>query len=120
MSTLTATTRPDFANPLHRLAPGLALALALALLATWLAARLGLSALTLAIVLGMLVGNLGSPRLQARADAGVGFAKHWLLRAGIVLFGLRITFQDIGSVGWRGVAIDALVLVGSLGVAVML
>ena len=117
MSTLTATTRPDFANPLKRLAPGLALAL----LATWLAAqawaaRLGLSALTLAIVLGML----GYQRLQARADAGVGFAKHWLLRAGIVLFGLRITFQDIGSVGWRGVAIDALMLVSTLGLAVLL
>ena len=117
MSTLTATTRPDFANPLQRLAPGLALAL----LATWLAAqawaaRLGLSALTLAIVLGML----GYQRLQARADAGVGFAKHWLLRAGIVLFGMRITFQDIGSVGWRGVAIDALMLVSTLGLAVLL
>ena len=63
---------------------------------------------------------LGYQRLQARADAGIGFAKHWLLRAGIVLFGLRITFQDIATVGWRGVAIDALMLVSTFGLAVLL
>ena len=33
----------------------------------------------------------------------MGLAKQRLLRAGIVLYGLRLTFQDIGHVGVAGV-----------------
>jgi uncharacterized integral membrane protein (TIGR00698 family) len=33
-----------------------------------------------------------------------------LLRAGIVLFGFRLTFQDVAAVGWAGLLIDLLVL----------
>ena len=35
-------------------------------------------------------------------------ADDWLLRAGIVLYGLRLTFQDIAQLGWAGIAIDAM------------
>ncbi|MNV14922.1 hypothetical protein D3C71_1056210 [compost metagenome] len=77
----------------------------------------GISALTLAIVLGIAVGNTVYPRLAAPAGAGVGFSKHWLLRAGIVLYGLRLTFQDIGQVGVGGVLIDALVLTSTFALA---
>ncbi|KAB7632051.1 YeiH family protein [Stenotrophomonas rhizophila] len=82
----------------------------------WLQAH-GISALTLAIVLGIAVGNTAYPRLAAHAGAGVGFSKHWLLRAGIVLYGLRLTFQDIGQVGISGVLIDALVLTSTFALA---
>lgn len=82
----------------------------------WLQAH-GISALTLAIVLGIAVGNTLYPRLAAHANAGVGFSRHWLLRAGIVLYGLRLTFQDIGQVGISGVLIDALVLTSTFALA---
>ncbi|MBV6807805.1 YeiH family protein [Xanthomonas euvesicatoria] len=77
----------------------------------------GVSALTLAILLGMLAGNTFYPRLAANADPGVRFSKATLLRLGIVLYGLRLTFQDIGNVGWTGVAIDAAVLCSTFGLA---
>jgi uncharacterized integral membrane protein (TIGR00698 family) len=70
----------------------------------------GLSALTVAIVLGMVIGNTVYPRVAGVAAPGVLFSKQVLLRAGIVLYGLRLTFQDIAHVGIAGVAIDALVL----------
>ncbi len=70
----------------------------------------GLSALTVAIVLGMVLGNTVYPRVARVAAPGVLFSKQVLLRAGIVLYGLRLTFQDIANVGIAGVAIDALVL----------
>ena len=70
----------------------------------------GLSALTVAIVLGMVIGNAINPRAAGVAAPGVLFSKQVLLRAGIVLYGLRLTFQDIANVGIAGVAIDALVL----------
>lgn len=95
--------------------PGLALAGGLAFAATllgkigWLQAN-GISALTLAIVLGMLVGNTAYPRIAAASAPGVTFSKQNLLRLGIILYGLRLTFQDIGHVGLTGVVIDATVL----------
>ncbi len=96
-------------------APGLALTGALAAFAIefsklgWLQAN-GISALTLAIVLGMLVGNTVYPRLASASAAGVMFSKQTLLRAGIILYGLRLTFQDIANVGISGVTIDIVVL----------
>jgi uncharacterized integral membrane protein (TIGR00698 family) len=75
----------------------------------WLQAN-GISALTLAIVLGMVAGNTLYPLIAPRADSGVLFAKQRLLRLGIIAYGLRLTFQDIAGVGITGVAIDALVL----------
>ena len=70
----------------------------------------GISALTLAIVLGMMVGNTLYPRIAPLGASGVSFSKQTLLRLGIILYGLRLTFQDIGRVGIVGVTIDALVL----------
>ena len=70
----------------------------------------GISALTLAIVLGMLVGNTLYPHIASRGASGVTFSKQTLLRLGIILYGLRLTFQDIGRVGIIGVTIDSLVL----------
>lgn len=95
--------------------PGLLLCGAIAAASLWaatlpaLAAR-GLSALTIAIVLGLVVGNTIYPRLAAPCASGVGLSKARLLRAGIVLYGLRLTFQDIAQLGWAGIAIDAVVL----------
>jgi uncharacterized integral membrane protein (TIGR00698 family) len=107
--------RERLINKVVQIAPGVALAGALALAAMqfakipWLLAN-GISALTLAIVLGMIVGNTLYPRIAAAGAPGVAFSKQFLLRAGIILFGLRLTFQDIADVGLAGVAIDALVL----------
>ena len=100
---------------LKRLLPGLAMSGTLAAGAmalgriSWLQDH-GFSALTLAIVLGMLVGNTVYPLVAGQSGAGVNFSKQNLLRLGVVLYGLRLTVQDIGHVGLAGIATDALVL----------
>ncbi|MDF3822967.1 putative sulfate exporter family transporter [Leptospira sp. 96542] len=43
-----------------------------------------------------------------------------LLRLGIVLFGLRLSFQDIAAVGWVGVLADAGVLLSTFALALWL
>ncbi|HEU4663396.1 MAG TPA: putative sulfate exporter family transporter [Dokdonella sp.] len=103
--------------PLPRLLPGLLLALLLGLAAVGLAAiphvaRLQLSALTLAIVLGMLLGNAVGARVPPASAAGIAFAQRSLLRAGVVLYGLRISFQQIAAIGPGALALD-LAIVGS-------
>src|SRR5690606_1506516 len=95
--------------------PGLALTAALAAVGTLLAhapwlQQAGLSPLTLAIVLGMVAGNTFFPAIAGRTAAGVDFSKNLLLRAGIILFGFRVTFQDIAHIGWAGVLIAALMV----------
>lgn len=77
----------------------------------------GISTLTLAIVLGMLVGNTVFPRVADMSGPGVNVAKQKLLRLGVILYGLRLTVQDIGHVGLAGAVIDALVLGSTFGLA---
>lgn len=123
---MTAATR-SFAVPLPalRLLPGLLLAATVAVAAA-LAARIGwlqsngISVLTLAIVFGIVAGNLLPAAALGASVDGLDLAKQRLLRAGVVLYGLRLTFQDIGHVGLAGVAIDATVLCSTFGLAWLL
>ena len=102
--------------------PGLLLVLLLAVLAQFAAglplfSQLGLSALTIAIVGGMLLGNTLYPRLATHGHHGVTFAKGQILRLGIILFGFKLTFQDIAAVGISGILIDACVLTSTFALA---
>jgi uncharacterized integral membrane protein (TIGR00698 family) len=97
--------------------PGLALCGLLAGLATALARwptlqNHGGSALTLAIVLGMVVGHGLTPAQRLRTQPGAALSRQNLLRAGVMLYGLRLTLHDVGQLGLAGVLVD-LVMVGS-------
>jgi uncharacterized integral membrane protein (TIGR00698 family) len=108
-----------------KMLPGLLLSAALAAVAIhfgaipWLQSH-GMSALTVAIVLGIFLGNTIYPRLAATTGAGVAFSKQTLLRAGVILYGLRLTLHDIGQVGTTGVLIDALLLSSTFAIAYLL
>ncbi|MBE2896085.1 YeiH family putative sulfate export transporter [Pasteurellaceae bacterium HPA106] len=98
--------------------PGLILAGIITALAFWLnanhiGASIGMSALTFAILLGMLVGNTVYGRVANTCHSGITFAKGILLRAGIVLYGFRITFQQIDAVGLNAIASDAIMLIST-------
>jgi uncharacterized integral membrane protein (TIGR00698 family) len=135
MHTLTTIEQPaDIAGEGHltrfvakskQLLPGLALALAIAVVSIeagkldWLQEN-GIGALTLAIVLGIVVGNTFYARIAVASEGGVAFSKQNLLRLGIVLYGFRLTFQDVAQVGLSGIVIDALVLTSTIGLGVVL
>lgn len=87
---------------------------------SWLANN-GLSLLTVAILLGIALGNLPFfTSMVHKHLAGIQFTKQRILRAGIVLYGLRLTFQDIGDVGILGAAIDVVVFLSTFALAVYL
>ncbi|UAK19829.1 YeiH family protein [Kluyvera sp. CRP] len=95
--------------------PGLALSAVITGAAVWIGnipavAGVGMSALTLAILFGMVIGNTIYPKLWQSCDGGVLFAKQHLLRLGIILYGFRLTFAQIADVGVSGIVIDALTL----------
>lgn len=101
---------------------GLTLCAAIAAAAQWLSALPALSArgigpLTVAIALGLLLGN-AAPRLSAgRWAVGLALAKRPILRAGIVLYGLRVTLQDVVALGWVGLALDVFVVASTVTLA---
>ncbi|WDS35460.1 YeiH family protein [Pseudoxanthomonas sp.] len=116
MSSTAAPSSPALArNP--GFWPGLILVLLVALAGFWLsnlawARTAGLSALTLAIVIGIALGNTVFPSIAPRTATGVDYARGALLRAGIVLYGFRVTFQDVLGVGAAGLVIDLAVVAG--------
>lgn len=85
---------------------------------TW-AQHLGLSALTLAIVCGIVAGNTVFPVVATHVSTGVDFSKNMLLRAGIVLYGFRITFQQIADVGWAGVTTAVMMVTSTFLLSVL-
>ena len=78
---------------------------------TWSNGRIvGLSSLTLAILLGMVLGNTIYPNFSDQLSAGVGFAKGQILRLAIIFYGFKLTLTQVASVGMPAVMADALVL----------
>jgi uncharacterized integral membrane protein (TIGR00698 family) len=61
------------------------------------------SPLFLAVVGGVIAGNL-LPR-DSRLRPAFRFAATWLLRAGVVLLGLRISLSDLVSIGLKGLVV---------------
>lgn len=125
MSSLSTTNSNSVSDRYGRLLPGLLLSGVIAYGAIqlgkleWMQSH-GMSALTLAIILGIVLGNSVYGRLAPACGAGVAFSKQTLLRLGIILYGFRLTFQDIGQVGLAGITIDALVLASTFGLAMFL
>ncbi|MEP7042466.1 MAG: putative sulfate exporter family transporter, partial [Dokdonella sp.] len=110
-------------SPLTSRLPGLVFTLLIGLAGLGLAAlpplqHLQLSALTLAIVLGMLLGNTFDSRLPQRLAPGIGFSQRDLLRAGVVLYGLRISFQQIAAVGPEALLLDLIIVSSTLALGV--
>lgn len=105
-------------------APGIALSGAIAA-ASWGISRIeaiqmsAIGMLVIALTLGMVVGNAGYAKFSSVFAPGVALAKQKLLRLGIILYGLRLTFSDIGEIGFAGVIIDALMVLSTFGLALL-
>lgn len=98
---------------------GLGLVLVGSLLSMWLNEQitvwtngrmLGLSALTLAIIIGMVLGNTVYPKFAPKLADGVTFSKGQILRLAIMLYGFKLTLTQVASVGTSAIVIDAIVL----------
>ena len=112
MSSLSITQYPQYTK--HFL-PGILLTAVIALGTAWLGNQpvmsgLGLGALTLAIIVGIVLGNTLYPRMHFYCDEGVHLVKQKFLRLGIILYGFRLTFQQVMDVGISGVITDILML----------
>ena len=72
--------------------------------------KTGINSLVIAIVLGITYSNTLSHRLPHEWGPGIQFSVKQLLRLAIILYGFRITFQQMMAVDITGLIIDILVV----------
>ncbi|GAA0703985.1 putative sulfate exporter family transporter [Kitasatospora atroaurantiaca] len=105
--TLRTVARPVAPAAVRRNGPGLALA-ALGVAAAWTvhAVLPAVPRLTAAVVLGVAVAHLPGlrPLVRGAARPGLSLAGKRLMRAGIVLLGLKLSLSDVLGLGWATVA----------------
>ena len=75
---------------------------------------LSLSPLIVGIILGMLYANSLRNRLPETWVPGIKFCTKQVLRAGIVLYGFRLTLTQVAAVGLPAITIDAIIVVGTI------
>jgi uncharacterized integral membrane protein (TIGR00698 family) len=109
-------------SQIHLLVPGLLVASLLALLATWLSDYAGcslmgfekspISSVTVAILLGLVIGN--TIALPDWLRPGFRLAVRKVLRLGIIMLGVRLSIFDVFRLGAVGVPIVVVCILGAL------
>ena len=82
--------------------------------------RLGFSSLIIGIGAGVIYGNVVREAMPDSWAAGVQFAARRLLRIAVAFYGLRVSFQEIASVGVQGFAVSATIVIVTLVVGTWL
>ncbi|MGZ4659933.1 MAG: YeiH family protein [Arthrobacter sp.] len=118
MSRFTAAPLGRILVPVAPLLPGLLTAVfAVGVAFTVHAVVPALPAMTLAVLLGLLSANLpGTGTWQSGpARRGLDFAGKHLMRAGIVLLGLKVSLTDVLDLGWAALLLITAVVLASFG-----
>lgn len=79
---------------------------------------LSLSPMVVGIVLGMLYANSLRNNLPDTWVPGIKFCSKRILRTGIILYGFKLTFQDVMQVGITAIIMDAIIVGGTIGLGV--
>ncbi|MEG3768462.1 YeiH family protein [Alteromonas sp. 14N.309.X.WAT.G.H12] len=108
----------------HSLIPGIGVVLLLAVVSVLMSqldtfSSIGVSPLTIGIVLGIVVVNVVGRKYEPIVDEGVDFAKSRLLKLGVILFGLHFTYGEVLSLGWRGLGIDLSIIISVLTLSLL-
>jgi uncharacterized integral membrane protein (TIGR00698 family) len=72
--------------------------------------NLGISPLIIGIVLGMIYANTLKSKFPKSWSSGIIFSTKTILRLGIVLYGFRLTLQNLQDVGLQGFIVAVLVV----------
>ncbi|MCV0426319.1 MAG: putative sulfate exporter family transporter [Roseibium sp.] len=97
-------------------APGVLVAGVIALASQFIAEHYGAPAMLLALLLGVALNFLSE---DARCSTGIAFGARQLLRLGVALLGLRISFEVVGALGIQvvGLVIGAVLATIGFGLA---
>lgn len=76
--------------------------------------KLAISPMIIGIVLGMIYANSLRNHLPETWVPGIQFCSKKILRLGIILYGFRLTFQDVANVGMAGMLNDIIIVSGTI------
>lgn len=80
---------------------------------------LHLSPLIVGIVLGMLYANSLRNHLPETWVPGIKYCTKQILRLGIILYGFRLTFQQVMEIGLPAILIDTIIICGTMGIGII-
>lgn len=78
-----------------------------------------LSPLIVGIVLGMLYANSLRNHLPDTWVPGIKFCSKQILRLGIILYGFRLTFQQVLDIGGPAILMDTIIICGTLAIGLL-
>lgn len=81
---------------------------------------LGISPLVVGIVIGIFYANTLHNHFPAEWESGIVFSGKKILRFAIVIYGFRITFQQIAEVGIQGFTVSLLMLTSTMLIGIWL
>lgn len=81
---------------------------------------LSFSPLIVGIVLGMLYANSLRNKLPQTWVPGIKFCSKQVLRAGVVLYGFKLTFQQVAAIGLPAITADLIIVSGTLLLGILL
>lgn len=81
---------------------------------------LSISPLIVGIILGMLYANSLRNKLPETWVPGIKFCTKQVLRTGIVLYGFRLTLNEVIAIGLPAIFVDAIIVTGTLLLGIFL
>lgn len=72
--------------------------------------EISFSPLIIGIILGMIYANSLRSHLPETWTPGIQYCSKRILRLGIILYGFRLTFQDVVAVGIAGITVDIIIV----------
>ncbi|MEG1626235.1 YeiH family protein [Pseudomonas sp.] len=113
---MTAVAIAAVNHRVRELAPGIVVSLIAAAAASFLSEHYGAPVMLFALLLGMALNFLSA---DGRCKAGIEFTARTVLRVGVALLGMRITLEQIASLGWKPVALVVIIVVVTIGVSMV-
>jgi len=78
------------------------------------------SPLIIGIILGAIYGNTLGTKLPEQWIPGIHFTAKNILRFAIILYGFRVTFQDLSQVGMEGITVATIMMVSTMLIGTIL
>lgn len=82
--------------------------------------KISFSPLIVGILLGMLFANTLRRRMPDSWSPGIKFCSKQILRTGVVLYGFKLTFQQVLAIGLPAIIADVIIVAGTLVLGILL
>lgn len=80
--------------------------------------KMHLSSLIIAIILGILVSNI--MKIPKLFSYGIQFSFKKVLRLGVILLGMKLSFTEVSMIGWKGILLVLIVTPATILIAIFL